>query len=1301
MKLHLPKRLFVALCAAATFIATNAAAQAETAPNYSGLIITWNNTNTQNPGDLAGGRYRITTYDAVSDTFTVTNDERTGWGSGSGAGALLISVNNKEDRNTLRFAAAEYGQTDKTPVFTFNPLVLAGIIVDEGAKGFSISSKDGGDRYIYLGNNNSTVAYSTINEDFSITKNSGNNISKVYMRGTQVIDVAAEKTYTIFSRDGIDIRGSITLQGGGTLKLSGATTLGCTIINDNSTVDFNGNVTLPSSLAAFETSGHFKDYSGNAANDGYAGALDYTIVKGGSYTGLSSVTWGGQSYDVNDGKIHVDRQMDKTHYHLNISGHSLNLKEELNHNSLLNKVTMASGTMLNIDTNFTGEVYGAGTAAVNIASGMVLTGTVDGVALSGAGTYALSTNSASLPSSVLLDSGWTGAVRISSTSEVKSLAASKLVNAESTSWIEFYGFKGYTDTWNATLAQNIILTKTDAAPAWELSAFAATLNTMVATGIWKGNGTFKTAGGNSLQFQAVEYQGDISGWTGAFEANASGLRRVTFSNDAKLVKASFKKTGGAGAFELVANTDVSFDEAVTADKLSINKSFIVTLKGETSIGTLNSEGSLVVNANTHTIAIGSGTIANTITLQSGTLSMTGEFDISGIAASTPPTYVGDGGKGIANGNGFKHTEGKVHVVDITAGHLSAATATFTYDAERGIGLDGNGDFNLAGSTDYSILYVNNNDGVSYSTAWDIAQAQVPAETIASVAMANNTTIYMDRESAYTTLKLNGNATVHATESTTIANVEGWSSHILTIASEGDGIVSLLPSTDIVISGYTMLDVQGKVTTKQITMNNRTGALKVAEGGTLTLEGSLTPTHGSVEIKGTAVIGGELDLSGNMNSEVQMFIGNHGAVTSNGMWMNKNATLILAQGGTYSTNNVRFTGNSENGSIDVANGEQIHYAADEVNTRITNLIMEALDNITIANLLTNVDIVTGHNSVTLNSNAVSVTVSNGGVYNQGNNVTVGEITVEDGGTIGNGVNISQARIEEDATCTYANGLTDHAVTFYKGQGPSAVQHVTVTNETGVKAAYTGIGQTGMTVTADTLGSDADIEVMVNNKVIVNNIYNLGEAVTITNIDTGALRSIENYGGQITLQNIGNEDLEITTMRIFDKVVAAYTGNINTTEATITISETLSANGGTLFANLTLMGGSTLNVNGGNDNALTLGSTLTLDTTTGLINLDNTTVAALEALALGHSLDLFKAFEGTRLEYGSPDYDGTWFDSIFVRTENVRGDYRVYANENSFGLTKVSAVPEPSTVTLSLLALAAMVSRRRRAGRAGER
>lgn len=1294
MKLHLPKRLFVALCAAATLIATNAAAQAETAPNYSGLIITWNNTNTQNPGDLAGGRYRITTYDAASDTFTVTNDERTGWGSGSGAGALLISVNNTEDRNTLRFAAAEYGQTDKNPVFTFNPLVLAGIMVDEGAKGFSISSKDGGDRYIYLGNNNSTVAYSTINEDFSITKNSGNNISKVYMRGSQVIDVAAEKTYTIFSRDGIDISGSISLQGGGTLKLSGATTLGCTIVNDNSTVNFNGNVTLTPSLAAFETTGTFQDYSGKAADDGYAGALDYTIVKGGTYSGLSTVTWGGQSYDVNGGKIHVDGQMDKTHYHLNVSGHSLNLKDELYHNSLLNKVTMATGTTLNVDANFTGDVSGAGTAVVNIASGMVLSGTIGGVALSGAGTYELATDTASLPSGVLLDSGWTGAVRISSTREVKSLAASKLVNAESTSWIEFYGFMGYTDTWNATLAQNIILTKTGTAPAWELSAFASTLYTMVATGIWKGDGTFKTAGGNSLQFQSVEYQGDISGWTGAFEANAPGLRRVTFSHEAKLVKASFIKTGGAGAFELIANTDVSFDATVTTDKLSINEGFTTTLKGETSIGTLNIEGSLVVNANTHTIAVGGGTIANTITLQDGSLSMTGDYDISGIASSTPPSYVGDGGKDIANGNGFKHTEGKVHVVDIMAGTLSASTATFTYGADRGTGLDGNGDFNLASSTDYSILYVNNNDGVSYGTAWDIAQAQTPTATISSVVMANNTTIYMDRASASTSLKLAGNAMVHATEAITITSVDGWSSNALTIVSEGDGAVSLLPSSGITLGGSNTLDVQGKVTTKQITMDNATATLEVAEGASLTLVGSLTPTHGSVEIKGTAVIGGELDLSGSKNSDVQMFIGNHGAVTSNGMWMNKNAALELAQGGIYSTNNVRFTGKSESGSITVGNVDQIHYAADEMNARITNLIMEALGNITIANQLTNVDVVTGENSVTLNSNAVSVTVSNGGVYNQGNNVTVGEITVEDGGTIGNGVDISQAKIEDGATATYTNGITNSDLIFYKGQGHAAVQHVTVANETGAKAAYTGIGQVGMTVTADTLGAVANTEVMVNNKIVVNSIYNLGAAVTITNIDTDALKSIENYGGQVTLQNVSSEDIEIATITLFGSVVAAYTDALNTTEATITITDTLTAGGGTLHANLTLVGGSTLNVNGGNDNALTLGSTLTLDTTAGLINLDDTTIAALEALALGHNLDLFKALDGTGLEYGSPEYDGAWFDAMFVRSENVRGDYRVYANENSFGLTKVSAVPEPSTGTLSLLALAALAARRRR-------
>ena len=774
MKLHLPKMLTAAILAAFTVLAANTTAQAETtAPEYSGLILTWNNVINGKDTDLAFGNYRVTDYDPTTGQFTDKNDQRAGW---TNPAQGLIATNNTAVHNTLRFAADTYGQDKKNPVFTFDPLVLAGIIVDRGATGYSIASKNGGARNIYLGNNNTTVAYSTINEDFTITKNSGTTDSKIYLRGTQVIEVASEKTYTLTSRDGIDISGALTVQGGGTLKFDGAATLGCTIVNNNSTVTFTGAVTLTESLAGFESSGTYVDYKDETADNGYAGALTYTLVKGGTYTLPAQVTWNGQTKDVVNGTVTIGGDVDKTTYHLVTSGSNLNLADELSHNNQLHTVSMATGTTLNVDTNFAGTVGGTGTAAVTIASGKVLSGAVTGVALSGAGTYALSSGASALATGVTLASDWTGTVRVSSTSEVAKLEADKLVNADGTSWIEFYGFKGYTVTWAAgtfgNMTQNVILTKTGDTPAWEFSAFASSLNTMVATGTWKGDGTFKTSGGNGNQSQGVEYQGNISEWTGAFEANAPGKRVVTFSNNANLVNASFKKAG-TGAFELVAATNVTFNNELLADKLTINADKSATLKGAASLGGLVCTGSLAVDAGEKTVSVSgnSNTLGHAIELKSGTLNLSGNYNVSTLPVVGTETI--EGGAGIASGSGFIHSEGNITVVDMTSGNgtLNIVDGTvFTHTAGN---LQVSQDTGIAtiASTNYSALWVKSVGDVSYTAAQTIA-GEVSVGTVHLDVQGG--VITMDQADAAVALVISEgiSGTVKATAATTLNSVTG-------------------------------------------------------------------------------------------------------------------------------------------------------------------------------------------------------------------------------------------------------------------------------------------------------------------------------------------------------------------------------------------------------------------------------------------------------------------------------------------------------------------------------------------------
>ena len=310
---------------------------------------------------------------------------------------------------------------------------------------------------------------------------------------------------------------------------------------------------------------------------------------------------------------------------------------------------------------------------------------------------------------------------------------------------------------------------------------------------------------------------------------------------------------------------------------------------------------------------------------------------------------------------------------------------------------------------------------------------------------------------------------------------------------------------------------------------------------------------------------------------------------------------------------------------------------------------------------------------------AIEVSNNGILVVNEQTQGISIDVTGTGTIsGQAVNPTEVGIEQQATAKFDQPVEAAGVEYAAAEGDV----VSISN-LGEKAEFSTSNK-DMIVDADTLTmTDTENDAVVSNVVLVNEIVN-------------------ETGHKLTLENAESLPMiESMTIGAGSTVAVYETDEQAAAEGTVIITDALTAGGATLLANLTIMGNGSevaptlLNLGGAGENALTLGSTLTVDTTSGLILLDADTIAALEGLALGHNLDLFKALEGTGLEYGSPDgYDGTWFDAMFVRTENVHGDYLVYANETSFGLTKVNNMPEPTTGTLSLLALAALAARRRK-------
>ncbi|MCQ2371781.1 MAG: hypothetical protein MJ058_07020 [Akkermansia sp.] len=500
------------------------------------------------------------------------------------------------------------------------------------------------------------------------------------------------------------------------------------------------------------------------------------------------------------------------------------------------------------------------------------------------------------------------------------------------------------------------------------------------------------------------------------------------------------------------------------------------------------------------------------------------------------------------------------------------------------------------------------------------------------------------------------------------------------------------ASDLTVNANASATLEADATIGSVTSN---GHVEMAADTTVTLSNNLTPLSGTVEVYGTLNVSHDIDLSSNGVSTATLSLKGGSETTAAGMWMATGARLLLEDGAVLNIGGLEIKGAGEGSITTTAENEK--YGTDKAAFSITNATVTSTGtNVTLGNTLSGVDVfVAEGSSLTLKTAADSVTVNAGGTINKGDGGSISNLTVEDGGTIGEGIDATEVGIAADATATFAQGITDDSgVKFIKDGG---VEVKNTNSPIGGPIINYSIDETAASVTADELLVSGELanDIVVNNELHVASIVNNSDkALTLTHI-TSDVQSIEVTATNVTIQKASTATLADLTIGT-GATVAVYTDEHATTEGTVTITESLTAGGGKLLANLTIIGSDNveaptqLNLGG---TALTLGSTLTVDTETGLILLDADTIAALEGLALGHNLDLFKALEETKLDYGS-EYNGTWFDAMFVRTDGVHGDYLVYANETSFGLTKVSNVPEPTTGTLSLLALMALAARRRR-------
>lgn len=221
--------------------------------------------------------------------------------------------------------------------------------------------------------------------------------------------------------------------------------------------------------------------------------------------------------------------------------------------------------------------------------------------------------------------------------------------------------------------------------------------------------------------------------------------------------------------------------------------------------------------------------------------------------------------------------------------------------------------------------------------------------------------------------------------------------------------------------------------------------------------------------------------------------------------------------------------------------------------------------------------------------------------------------------------------------------------------------------------------------------------LSNKLVNSSVENAGSGLlTVSHASNSITDVYASAGDMAVMQQAAGLNLDELVVAS-GKTVSAYTGTVASAaaEANVTVNKRAEFGAGAVLnANLTLAAGATLEV--GVD-GLTMGSTLTLSQ--GL-TLGTDTLSRVQGLSVGESATLFRGVDALTL--GNTSYTSiTTEDSILASPwfTNLTGDQYVLTytgtDNGSLSITMMSAaVPEPTTATLSLLALAALAARRRR-------
>ena len=803
-------------------------------------------------------------------------------------------------------------------------------------------------------------------------------------------------------------------------------------------------------------------------------------------------------------------------------------------------------------------------------------------------------------------------------------------------------------------------------------------------------------------------------------------------------RANFTALSGKGNLELDnSNIGVHIGSVNMEGNITVQSKASLQIDSIASVGGITNNGSLIIGSDSESSVILANTVSNggSIEIKSATVALGNDILKYALKTEGNITY------SIEDGYGFKIYTGrelylvKGGTVTLAEGaRVQFGDETFVLDNTDGSGAYFTYDSTI---TDYSTFYITRgthqasklqNQGAPIKLASTDATLVIDQSTVNGVTAAQilTSTTGSGNITIATNVNLSAGAVTQATGELTIQNSK------LEMVNERDSVYNLTSFNSIVLDKGSI-----KIKADAGTFNNVT---VTENGGKFDFNDINEPTRPYV-LSGLTTLNGDLTLETSLwrtQTTIEQLAGKGNLIVKHAYGAsneNDNTIINVSSLNNYSGNllvesvankgktalNITLTGNQSFGSVTLKGGAELNILSSGA-SRTTNITTLVLDG---AGTLASTQNSACHQGVfnigsisQIGDNAV-LTLRNGSqtsrttVFNLNGGSVTGEIRLatnsDTGGDRNISVNLNTADVAKNAVIVFD---ANHEK-YYANLGMSTDTKVAGLSGTTTNAANVYGYQIATSGTADHIKDPNDkgegprnLEISVAKNKEYSTNANIDSTVNLIKSGEGKQSisgnvnstSISVKGGELALLkesvslNIATLNLEAGTLSVgsVEALGSVVIQGNDTSKGIAKFGASTVLNG-----NLTLQSGSTLELSGFNDTAASLMGSLTLDT--GLV-LDGEVLTQVKALAYGESLDIFHGVSDlVLLNQESPvltlDTDAlAGVDASLYFTNLADGIYTITFENNTVSIH--SSVPEPTTATLSLLALAALAARRRR-------